>query len=393
MNTFTPPGSAWGHADVAELVRSITPSVAESDERFLHSTSNDDVVKALAEVGLLGLTLPHRYGGMGRDYAALGVVCEELGAVDTAHQVSFTVHLALTSACILQWGTEEQRQSWLPRLAHGEEIGTFGLTEPDAGSDVGALRMQARQVEGGFVLNGEKSWISAANQASVYIIFASVDLARRHKGITAFVVPADAPGVSSTVLHGKLGLHSGDTGTVVCNGVFVPDEAVLGNIGEGFVVALSTLGNGLFTVGCGALGIARACREWTVEFLREVGADSQLDLGLLANMVAREQASRLLLVRAAELKNAGLPNAQQTGVAKWRASSAAVENARDALEIWSRHSAGEHPTLLRHAFNAKATVIYGGTSEIHTSMQGAYALGYRIERPFRRPSPTAADLA
>src|SRR5690606_35677368 len=109
-----------------------------------------DVVKALAEVGLLGLTLPHRYGGMARDYAALGVVCEELGAVDTAHQVSFTVHLALTSACILQWGTEEQRQSWLPRLAHGEEIGTFGLTEPDAGSDVGALRMQARQVEGGF---------------------------------------------------------------------------------------------------------------------------------------------------------------------------------------------------------------------------------------------------
>lgn len=392
MNTYSPPSSSWGHDDLVQLVRSIAPSVAASDERFLHAAPNDDIITTLANAGLLGLLIPKRYGGMGRDYTALGAVCEELGAIDTAHQVSFTVHLALTSMGILQWGTDAQRERWLPELASGREIGTFALTEPDAGSDVGALRMRARRVDGGYVLDGEKSWISAANQASLYIVFASVDLTLRHKGITAFVVPADSPGVSSTVLHGKLGLRSGDTGTVVCSAAFVPDDAVLGNVGEGFVVALSTLGNGLFTVGCGALGIARACREWTADFLRQTGAGDQGDLGQLAAMSAREQTARSLLVRAAALKNVGRPNAQETGLAKWRASNAGVDNARDALEIWSRHCAGEQPTLLRHAFNAKGAVIYGGTSEIHTTMQGAYALGDRIERPFRRPSPTAVDL-
>ncbi len=381
-------------ADLVETIRGLSALSDDIDGRFERGEPNDAAVATLAATGLLGLTLPVRYGGLGCDYTALAAVCEELGAIDTAHQVSLTVHLALASMCILQWGSEAQRERWLPALARGERLGTFGLTEPDAGSDVGALRMRARRVPGGYELSGEKSWISAANQASLFVLFATVDPGLRHKGITAFVVPRELPGLSTTELRGKLGLRAGDTGTVVCDRVFVPDDAVLGEPGEGFAVALSALGNGLFTVGCGALGIARACRDWTAGFLRASGDDGRgLDGALLAGMVAREETARLLLARAAALKDAGMPNARETGLAKWRAADAGYANASDALAVWNRRAAGENPTLLRHQLNAKGAVIYGGTAEIHQTMQGAYALGDRVERPFRCPSPSARDLA
>jgi glutaryl-CoA dehydrogenase (non-decarboxylating) len=295
--------------------------------------------------------------------------------------------------CILQWGDDTQRTTWLPLLASGERRATFGLTEPGAGSDVGALRMRARKVEGGYVLNGEKSWISSANISNLFLLFATVDPALRHRGITAFIVPGESPGLMTTRLHGKLGVRAGDTGTVVCNDVFVPRENVLGEVGEGFAVALSALGNGLFTVGCGALGIAAATRQWAVDFLRSVGSDGTgWEAAELAGMVAREEAARLLLARAAALKNAGLPNTRETGLAKWTAAEAGYANASAALSIFNAHEAGENLTLLRHWANAKGAVIYGGTSEIHQTMQGAYALGDRVERPFRIPNPSAADL-
>lgn len=394
MRTPQLPASWLSAADLVDIVRGLAPLSDDIDGRFVRGEPNDAAVPALARSGLLGLTLPARYGGMGRDYTALAAVCEELGAIDTAHQVSLTVHLALAAMSIVQWGTDTQRTRWLPALASGARIGTFGLTEPDAGSDVGAVRMRARRVAGGYELSGEKSWISAANQASLFILFATIDPALRHKGLTAFIVPTDSPGLSTTVLRGKLGLRAGDTGTVVCDRVFVPDGEVLGEPGEGFAVALSALGNGLFTVGCGALGIARACREWSARFLRDAGDDCRgSDGAALAAMVAREESARLLLARAARLKNDGTPNAQQTSLAKWRAADAAFQNASDALAIWHRRATGECSTLLRYLFNAKGAVIYGGTAEIHQSMQGAYALGYRAERPFRCPSPSAIDLS
>lgn len=394
MRTPQLPASWLSAADLVDIVRGLAPLSDDIDGRFVRGEPNDAAVPALARSGLLGLTLPARYGGMGRDYTALAAVCEELGAIDTAHQVSLTVHLALAAMSIVQWGTDTQRTRWLPALASGARIGTFGLTEPDAGSDVGAVRMRARRVAGGYELSGEKSWISAANQASLFILFATIDPALRHKGLTAFIVPTDSPGLSTTVLRGKLGLRAGDTGTVVCDRVFVPDGEVLGEPGEGFAVALSALGNGLFTVGCGALGIARACREWSARFLRDAGDDCRgSDGAALAAMVAREESARLLLARAARLKNDGTPNAQQTSLAKWRAADAAFQNASDALAIWHRRATGECSTLLRYLFNAKGAVIYGGTAEIHQSMQGAYALGYRAERPFRCPSPSALDLS
>lgn len=355
---------------------------------------SDGAIEAMVEAGLFALTLPRRYGGQGRDYTALAAVCEELGRIDTSHQVALTVHLALVSMCILQWGDEKQREQWLPLLARGERLATFGLTEPGAGSDVGALRMRAREVDGGYVLNGEKSWISSANLSNLFLLFATVDPAGRHRGITAFIVPRESSGMTTTKLHGKLGVRAGDTGTVVCQDVFVPRANVLGEVGEGFAVALSALGNGLFTVGCGALGIARACREWTATYLRELGSlGDGWEAGELAAMVAREEASRGLLARAATRKDAGLPNTRETALAKWAAAEAGYANASAALAIFNSHGTGQNLTLSRHWANAKGAVIYGGTSEIHQTMQGAYALGDRVERPFRIPNPSAADLA
>jgi glutaryl-CoA dehydrogenase (non-decarboxylating) len=391
-----PIPTEWSAAsDVIQTVRQLRGTLARDIEaRFEAGSHSVDALEALAEARLLGLTLPRRYDGLGRDYTALAAASEELGRIDTAHQVSLTVHLGLAAMCILQWGNAHQREQWLPALARGERLGTFGLTEPGAGSDVAALRARARRVEGGYLLNGEKSWISSANQATLFILFATLDPALRHKGITAFVVPRESPGLSTTELRGKLGVRAGDTGTVVLRDVFVPDTQLLGAEGEGFAVALSALGNGLFTVGCGALGIAAETRRLTAALLREAGDDGRGWAGAeLARMAAREDTARLLLARAAALKNAGVANAQQTSVAKWTAAEAGYANAGAALDVFQNLQAGENPTLLRHWANAKGAVIYGGTSEIHQTMQAAYALGERVERPFRAPSPNAAELA
>lgn len=395
MGTRVIPPEWNSAADLIELVRDLgrRSLSIDLDEQFAAETMAGGAIETMVEAGLFALTLPGRYGGQGRDYTALAAVCEELGRIDTSHQVALTVHLGLVSMCILQWGSEAQREQWLPLLARGERLATFGLTEPGAGSDVGALRMRAREVEGGYLLNGEKSWISSANLANLFLLFATVDPASRHRGITAFVVTGDSPGLTTTKLRGKLGVRAGDTGTVVCNDVFVPRENVLGEVGEGFAVALSALGNGLFTVGCGALGIAAACREWSAEYLRAIGdSGTGWEAGELAEMVAREEASRFLLARAATLKDAGVSNTRETGLAKWTAAEAGYANAKAALAIFNAHEAGENLMLLRHWANAKGAVIYGGTSEIHQTMQAAYALGDRIERPFRIPSPSAAEL-
>jgi glutaryl-CoA dehydrogenase (non-decarboxylating) len=394
MDTRTPP--EWESAtDLVQLVRDLgRRSLCDGlDERYLADQPDPTAIAAMVNAGLFRLTLPRRYGGVGRDYTALAAVCEELGRIDSSHQVSLTVHLALASMCVLQWGNDEQRDRWLPALASGQRIGTFGLTEPGAGSDVGALRMRARPVEGGYLLNGEKSWISLATVAGLFLLFATIDPAKRRHGITAFIVPGESPGLTTSRLHGKLGVRAGDTGSVFCDDVFVPDDNVLGRPGEGFAIALSALGNGLFTVACGALGIASACREWTANYLRSIGyPGTGWEAGELAKMVAREEASRLLVVKAATLKNAGRPSAQATSLAKWTAGRAAHDNAEAALRVFNAHEAGENTTLLRHAANAKATIIYGGTSEIHQTMQAAYTLGDRVERPFRMPGLSAADL-
>lgn len=356
-----------------------------------------DPVVALAEAGFLGLTLPPAFGGGGQDYRALATLCEELGRIDIAHQITVTVHLALVGMSILQWGTDAQRRSWLPRLARGERIATFALTEPGAGSDVGALRATARRDGDGYVLNGEKAWISLSDVADLILVFATVDPALRHRGITAFLVERGAPGLSTTTYHGKLGIRAGNTGSVVLQDVRVGCDAVLGREGEGFAVALNALGNGLFTVGAGALGAGQAAidairRRLSASDMADA-ASSQWVQEKVAGMVSRIEQARLLLDRAGDLKNRGAPNAQATGLAKWQAAEAAFAACDEALAICEVFGGPPFDELEQRLWNVKGSVIYGGTREIHTGMQASYVLGGRREREPRCPAPTARDLA
>ena len=395
-----PPGSDPAEGLVA-VVRRLGDAVLRPglEERFSRGETNPRALPAMAAAGLLGLTLPPRYGGLGRDYLALAAVCEELARIDLTYQISVTVHLALTAMTILQWGTEEQRAAWLPPLARGERVATFALTEPGAGSDVAAITTRAVAERGGYRLNGEKTWISGANEASLFLVFATRDPSARHAGISAFLVPRETPGVSTTDLSGKLGVRAGDTGSVVLADAWVPSSLLLGEPGDGFPIALSALSNGLFTVGCGALGVAAECLDLTKAFLHALATGGcragreQWVQAHVAAMVADEARSRLLLRLAAELKNRGRPSQQATSLAKWTAAQAGFAAAGAALSVHQAFASGPHSTLERHLRNAKGAVIYGGTDEIHQTMQAAYALGHRLERPFRRPAPTALDLA
>lgn len=389
------------YAALATRVRSfgervLAPSI---EAEFRDERMNPLAIPAMAAEGLLGLCIPPRYGGLGQDYRALAVLCEELGRIDIAHQITVTVHLALTALAILQWGTEEQRRHWLPRLARGDHIATFALTEPGAGSDVGALHASARRTDAGYLLNGEKAWISLSEAADLFLVFATVDQARRHRGITAFLVERGTPGLSTTTFHGKLGVRAGNTGSVVLQDVEMSGASRLGEEGEGFAVAMGALGNGLYTVGAGALGAAQAALDATRCFLETIDPQrsgpwrSEWVRSRVAGMAEGVERARLLIHRAGATKNRGQPNAQATGLAKWQAAEVAFQACRDALEIREIYGKPPFEPVERHFLNVKGGVIYGGTREIHTGMQAAYALGDRHERRPRRPAPTAADLA
>ncbi len=387
-------------ADVPPIVERIASSVLRPgiDQAFELGHLNPAALPALARSGLLGLSLPPRYGGLGGDYLALGAAAESLASIDLSYQITLTVHLALTAMTILQWGKERQRSAWLPLLARGERIATFGLTEPGAGSDVAALQMRAVPAGSGHRLTGEKTWISGAGDAELFLLFATVDPTARHHGITAYIVPRETDGLSTVPLTGKLGVRAGDTGSVVCDGALVSNEQMLGRAGEGFAVALSALSNGLFTVGWGALGIAEESIRLSRELVHDLdgrgiaaGRDQWVQQAI-AGMVSAAARARLLLQQAAHLKNGGLPNQQATSLAKWVAADAGFRAAASALTIHQSFVPSDHPTIERHLRNAKGAVIYGGTDQIHQTMQASYALGQRYERPYRRPAPTAAIL-
>ncbi len=391
MDSLSPEGipPVWEPAtDLIQQIRDIGRRILSPgiEERFLAGEECPAATDALIEAGLYRLTIPVEHGGLGRSYTDLAAVCEELGAIDSSYQVGLTVHLGLVAMTVLQWGNDRQIQEWLPQLVTGQRLATFGLTEPGAGSDVAAIQMRARTVDGGYLLNGEKTWISCASTSSLYLIFATTDPAQRHRGISCFIVDRESTGLSVSTMHGKLGMRAGDTGSISCQDVFVSGDRVLGNVGEGFVIALSSLGHGLFTVGAGALGIAAECRRITASLLRELGEPGgSLPAAELARMVAREEIARLLIARAADLKNRGQLDLQATRLAKWQASEAGFANAASALTIYQELAGPENRTLARHLANVKGAVIFGGTSEIHQTMQAGYALGYITDRPFRRP--------
>ena len=385
------------HLMVQEMVcdfvhKEVAPVIKEYDRK---QEMAPFILSRLAELGILGICIPVRYGGQGMDYISLGLACEELEVVDTALRVVMSVHMGLNSMGLLQWGTEEQKQRFLVPQARGEKIACFGLTEPGAGSDVAALASTARIEGQEYVLNGEKMWISLATKADHCLWVARTNPAADdpHEGMSAFMVELDRPGVSRGDIHGKLGVRAGSTGWISCQDVRIPVENRLGEEGEGFKIAMSCLDNGRYTVAAGATGLIRACLEASVRYSKERKA-FQRELGRLqlvqqkiARMVQFYDAARLLYLRAGWMKNQGLRNTRETSLAKWYATDASFEAASEAVQIHGAYGYSDEYDVERYLRNSKGAVIYEGTSEIHQLIQASYALNYRHDVPLRCELP------
>ncbi len=385
------------HRMVQEMVRDfaqkeVAPIIKEYDRK---QEMAPHLLPRLAELGILGICFPARYGGQGMDYIALGLACEELEAVDTTLRVVMSVHVGLNSLALFQWASEEQKQRFLAPQARGEKIACFGLTESGAGSDVAAMTSTARRDGGTYILNGEKMWISLATKADHALVVARTDAqAEPHAGLSAFLVDLHSPGVSAGDIHGKLGVRAGSTGWLAFQDVRVPEENRIGEEGEGFKIAMSCLDNGRYTVAAGATGLIRACLEASVKYAhtrqafgREIGR-FQLIQQKIAAMVQSYDAARLLYLRAGWMKNQGLRNTRETSLAKWFATDASFQAASEAIQVHGAYGFSDEYDVERYLRNSKGAVIYEGTSEIHQLMQAGYALGYRQDGDLRCELPS-----
>lgn len=368
----------------------IIPHIAEWEAK---GAFDPIIWERLASLGLMGVCIPEQYGGSGMDYNSLAIVCEELERGDTAFRTAVSVHTGLNSMTILQWGTEEQKKKYLEPQAKGEKIGAFGLTEPGAGSDVAAMSTVALADGDHYILNGQKTWISLCDAADHFIVFAYTDKAKKHHGISAFIVERSMPGFSSKAIKGKYGIKSGNTGEIFFENMKVPKENLLGEEGEGFKIAMSALDNGRFTVAAGAAGLSLACLEASVKYAKEretfgkeIGRH-QLVQQMIAKMEAGLQMSRLLVYRVGELKNKGVRNTRETSLAKWQACDFANKAADDAVQIYGAYGYSDEYPVARYLRNSKAPVIYEGTREIHTIMQAEYVLGYREDKKLNKMLP------
>ncbi|MDQ3779384.1 MAG: acyl-CoA dehydrogenase family protein, partial [Chloroflexota bacterium] len=238
--------------------REVAPFIQEWDAR---GEFHREVLTNMGELGILGLPIPEAYGGSGFDYVSLALACAELEYVDTFMRVVMSVHVGLNSLALLQWGTEEQKQRWLVPQATGEKLGTFGLTEPNAGSDAGSIESTVVRDGDDYILNGAKMWISLADVADHFLVFASLDRSLKHRGLVAFVIERGMEGFTTGTIKGKLGVRAGNTGELAFNNVRVPAANRIGEEGEGFKIAMSCIDQGRFTVGAGAVGLTKACLD------------------------------------------------------------------------------------------------------------------------------------
>lgn len=383
------------HRQAQKMVRDfaekeVLPTIGEWDRK---QEMNPATLPRMAELGILGICIPVRYGGQGFDYITLGLVCEELERADTTLRVVMSVHMGLNSLALLQWGTEEQKQAFLAPQARGEKYAAFCLTEPGAGSDVANLATTARKAGNKYMLNGEKMWISLATKAHHFLVFAKTDPNGGARGISAFIVTRDMPGVTTGDIHGKLGVRAGSTGWVAMQEVEVPAENRLGEEGEGFKIAMSCLDNGRFTVGSGATGLIRACLEASLKYAHERQtfgkpiAEHQLVKQKIAFMQQWYDAAFLLNMRVGWLKNQGIRNSREVSLAKWYATDHSVKAALEAVQVHGAYGFSDEYPVERYLRNSKGAVIYEGTSEIHQLMQADYALGFREDKPLRCELP------
>lgn len=360
------------------VAREIAPHVIEWDRA---ESVDRSIVKKLGEVGFLGLTIDEEYGGSGGDHLAYCLVTEELGRGDSSVRGIVSVSLGLVAKTIAYWGNEEQKRQWLPGLTSGELVGCFGLTEPGTGSDAGNLSTKAVRDGDDYVVNGSKMFITNGTWADVVLLFARTNDTPGHKGVSAFLVPTSAPGLSRRTIHGKLGLRGQATAELVLEDVRVPAAAMMAPEGKGFSVAMSALAKGRMSVAAGCVGIAQAALDAAVTYATEreqfgkAIAGHQLVQELISDIAVDVDAARLLTWRVADLIDRGQPFTTESSKAKLFASEAAVRAANNALQVFGGYGyIDEYPAgkLLR---DARVMTLYEGTSQIQKLVIGRALTG------------------
>jgi butyryl-CoA dehydrogenase len=357
--------------------REITPYAREWDRS---ETMDREIVAKLAEVGFLGAVLPEEHGGMALDTISYCLVMEELGRADSSVRGIVSVNLGLVGKTIVRWGTEAQKQEWLPQLVSGEALGCYALTEPEAGSDPASLRTRAERNGGDWVLSGSKIFITLGSWAGLALVFARSG-GEGARGITCFLVPTKSPGFEARRIEGKLGLRAQDTAELFLDGVRVPDSARLGGEGEGFKVAMSALDNGRISLAAGCVGICQGCLDACVahaserrQFGKPIGS-FQLVQELIAEIGVDAEAARLLAWRAAALADAGESHTLESSVAKYFCSEAAVRAANAAVQVHGGYGYVDEYPVGKYLRDARVTTLYEGTSQIQKLIIGRALTG------------------
>ncbi len=373
--------------DEQQLIRNTARDFADNEiipranENARKHHFDTDLVRKIAAQGYLGAIVPEEYGGAGLSYITYGLVVEEIGRADSAMRTVISVQTSLVCSVILKFGTEEQKHHYLPKLCSGEWLGCFGLTEPDTGSDAANQRTRAKKVDGGWLINGAKMWISMGNFAKVALIFAQTDPEKKHKGVACFLVDTDQDGFQPSEIHGKMGLHGSDTAAISLDDVFVPDDAVLGEVGEGFKIAMTSLDSGRYSVAAGCVGICEGCVTESARYATEREqfgrpiASFQLVQAMIAEMRVKADAARMLTWRSGWLKDTGQPNTKETSIAKFYATEAAQWCANEAIQVHGGAGYVDDHPVERWFRDVRVTTLYEGTSQIQRLIIGRAETG------------------
>ena len=368
---------------VRETARDFTDKeiVDRARENDRNEHFDTELVSKIADQGYLGAIVPREYGGADLDYLTYGLVVEEVGRGCSAMRTVISVQTSLVCSAFLRWGTEEQKQHYLPKLCSGEWLGCFGLTEPDTGSDAANQKTRARKTDSGWVINGSKMFISLGNHAKVALIFAQTDPEKAHRGVACFLVDTDQPGFKPQEIHHKMGLRGSDTAEIALDDVECRDEDLLGEVGDGFKIAMSSLDSGRYSVAAGCVGICQGCLDASVRYSKDrvqFGrpiASFQLVQEMLADIKLQTDAARMLVWRAGHLKDTGKPNTTETSIAKLFATEAAVHCANVAIQVHGGSGYVDDYPVERYFRDVRVTTLYEGTSQIQKLIIGRALTG------------------
>ncbi|MDT8860472.1 acyl-CoA dehydrogenase [Alkalihalobacillus sp. MEB130] len=345
----------------------ITPFI---DEMERNETFPKEIVKKMSELGLMGIPIPEKYGGSAMDFTSYIIAIHELSKVSATMGVILSVHTSVGTNPILYFGTEEQKKTYVSKLATGSYLGAFGLTEPSAGSDAAALKTTAIKKGNDYLLNGTKVFITNGGEADTYIVFAASQPGKGAKGISAFIVEKNTPGFQVGKKEKKMGLHGSNTTELIFDNARVPQENLLGKEGDGFKIAMANLDFGRIGIAAQSLGIAEAAFQAATTYAKErkqFGKSIGEQQGIafkLADMATKIEAAKLLTYRAANLKDRGLSCGKEASMAKLYASTTAMETAIEAIQIFGGYGYTKEYPVERYFRDAKVCEIYEGTSEI-----------------------------